>query len=56
MVYKPNEKKEEKKQKMKELKEERKFLSDDEKEYEEDVLRIFGKKFVKSKATKKGSK
>ena len=48
MVYKPNEKKEEKKQKMKELKEESKFLLEDEKEYEEDILRLFGKKFVKS--------
>ena len=39
---------------MKELKKERKFLLDDEKEYEEDILRIFGKKFVKR--NKKGAK
>ena len=43
MIYKPNEK--DKKEKIKNLKKER-FLLDDEKEYTEDVIRIFGKYFV----------
>ena len=48
MVYKPNENKEEKRKKMKELKKRKTFLLDDEKEYDGDVLRIFGKDFVKN--------
>ena len=50
MIYKPNEnkkgKKEKKKQFKEQFKEERDFLFDDEKEYNDDVLRIFGKYFV----------
>ena len=47
MTYKPNENKEEKKEKRKKFKEDDDFIFDDEKEYNEDVLRIFGKNFVK---------
>jgi len=52
MVYKPNENKNEKKDKIKEFKEEIGFLLDDGKEYKEDVIRIFGKYFVKQNKNK----
>ena len=48
IIYKPNENKEEKKEKMKDLKYDKTFILNDEKEYEEDILRIFGKNFVKN--------
>ena len=50
MIYKPYENKkelEEKNEKLKKLKEEYNFSLDDEKEYTEDAIRIFGKYFVK---------
>ena len=46
MVYKPNENKEEKKEIMEDLKKYEIFFLDDEEEYTEDKLRIFGKDFV----------
>ena len=55
MVYKPNENKKEKKEKkdkIKEFKEEIGFLLDNGKEYKEDVIRIFGKYFVKQNKNK----
>ena len=52
MIYKPNENKKEKKDKMKKFKEEIRFRLDDEKEYKEDVIRIFGKYFVKQNKNK----
>ena len=52
MIYKPNENKKEKKDKMKKFKEELDYLLDDEKEYKEDVIRIFGKYFVKQNKNK----
>ena len=52
MIYKPNENKKEKKDKMKKFREEIGFLLDDEKEYTEDVIRIFGKYFVEQNKKK----
>ena len=52
MIYKPNENKKEKKDKMKKFKEGIDFLLDDEKEYTEDVIRIFGKYFVEQNKNK----
>ena len=52
MIYKPNENKEEKIEKMEELKKYHVLLLDDEKEYTEDVLRILGKYFVKQNKNK----
>ena len=52
MVYKPNENKNEKKDKINDFKEEIGFLLDDGKEYKEDVIRIFGKYFVKQNKNK----
>ena len=52
MIYKPNENKKEKKDKMKKFKEGIDFLLDDEKEYTEDVIRIFGKYFVEQNKKK----
>ena len=52
MIYKPNENKKEKKEKKKEFKEDDEFIFDDEKEYNDDVLRIFGKYFVKHNKNK----
>ena len=46
LVYKPNENKNEKKDKMKNLKDTFKIILDNDKEYSEDILRIFGKIFV----------
>ena len=46
MIYKPNEDKKEKKEKMKKFRREYNFKLDDAKEYSEDILRIFGKKYV----------
>ena len=47
MIYKPNENKKEKKEIKKQFKEDHAFIFDDEKEYNEDILRIFSKYFVK---------
>ena len=52
MIYKPNENKKEKKEKKKQFKEEHAFIFDDEKEYNDDVLRIFGKYLVKHNKNK----
>ena len=52
MIYKPNENKKEKKEKKKQFKEDGEFIFDDEKEYNDDVLRIFGKYFVKHNKNK----
>ena len=52
MIYKPNENKKEKKDKMIKFKEGIDFLLDDEKEYTEDVIRIFGKYFVEQNKNK----
>ena len=46
MIYNPNENKKEKKERMKQLKKDNVFLLDEEKEYTEDIIRIFGKLFV----------
>ena len=42
MVYKPKENKEEKKDKMEQLRDNEEFFLDDKREYEEDIIRIFG--------------
>ena len=52
MIYKQNEDKENKKEKIKILKEKHGFYFDDEKEYSGEVLRIFGKYFVKRNKNK----
>ena len=51
MIYKPNISKKEKKEIIKKLKENR-FPFDDEKDYKEDVIRIFGNKFIKRNKNK----
>ena len=56
MIYKPNENKKEKKEKKKEFKEDHAFIFDDEKEYNDDVLRIFGKYFYFKNAKYKKKK
>ena len=52
MIYKPNENKKEKKDKIKKFKEENKYRLDNEKEYTGDVIKIFGKYFVKQNKNK----
>ena len=52
IIYKPNEDKKIKKEKIKILKEQHGFYLDDEKEYNENVVRIFGKYFVKQNRNK----
>ena len=52
LIYKSKEDKENKKEKIKVLKEQHGFYLDDEKEYNEDVLRIFGKYFVNQNKNK----
>ena len=52
MVYKPKENKEEKKDKKEELKDNEEFFLDDKREYEKDIIRIFGKYFVKENKNK----
>ena len=52
MIYKPNENKKEKKDKIKKFKEENKYRLDNEKEYAGDVIKIFGKYFVKQNKNK----
>ena len=52
IIYKPNENKKEKKEKIKNFKMEYNFILDDVKEYSEDILRLFGKKFVKKNKNK----
>ena len=47
MIYKPNENKKEKLEIFKELKKKGNYFLSDEKEYSDDVIRIFGKYFVK---------
>ena len=51
MIYKPNINKKEKQEIIKKLKDAR-FPFDDEKDYKEDVIRIFGKKFIKHNKNK----
>ena len=51
MIYKPNINEKEKQEIIKKLKEDR-FPFDDEKDYKEDVIRIFGKKFIKHNKNK----
>ena len=52
IIYKPNENKKEKIEKIKNLKKQFNFFLDTDKEYSGDVLRIFGKKFVKHNKNK----
>ena len=52
LVYKPNENKKEKKDKIKNLKDTFKIILDNDKEYSEDILRIFGKIFVNNNKNK----
>ena len=52
IIYKPNEDKKEKKEKMKNFKRDYNFNLDNAIEYSEDILRIFGKKFVKNNKNK----
>ena len=52
MIYKPNENEKEKIAKKEQFKEEHDFIFDDEKEYNDDILRIFGKYFVKHNKNK----
>ena len=52
MLYKPNENTTEKIEKMNNLKEDHMFILEDEKEYTENVIRIFGKYFVKQNINK----
>ena len=52
MIYKPNENGKEKKDILKKSKEEYNYLLDDEKEYTEDIIRIFGKYFVEQNRNK----
>ena len=51
MIYKPNENKKEKQEKIKIIRE-KGFIEDDEKDYREDTIRIFGKYFVKRNKNK----
>ena len=52
VIYKPNENKKEKKERIKKFKMDYNFILDDVKEYSEDILRLFGKKFVKKNKNK----
>ena len=52
MIYKPKEKKLEKKEKIKKFKTDFRYVLDDDKEYSEDLLRILGKYFVKHNKNK----
>ena len=52
MIYKPNENKKEKKDIIKKFKKENKYRLDNEKEYAGDVIKIFGKYFVKQNKNK----
>ena len=52
MIYKLNENKKEKKNKMEKLRDNEEFFLYDEREYEEDIIRIFGKYFVKENKNK----